>query len=94
MSHSPALSAERSSASPHRHSSTSRRKQNIAAYLFVLPFFVVFIAMLIVPLVYSGYLSLFESKLIGGEVLLPLRRAHVMCGPWWCGGALNAERRR
>jgi multiple sugar transport system permease protein len=27
----------------------------------------VFITMLVVPLVYSGYLSLFESKLIGGE---------------------------
>jgi multiple sugar transport system permease protein len=28
---------------------------------------VIFIAMLVVPLVYAGYLSLFESKLIGGE---------------------------
>lgn len=74
MSHSPALSAERSSAppTPHRRSSTSKRKQNIAAYLFILPFFVVFIAMLVVPLVYSGYLSLFESKLIGGEVFAGL----------------------
>ena len=32
-----------------------------------LPFFVVFVTMLVVPLVYSGYLSLFESKLIGGD---------------------------
>jgi multiple sugar transport system permease protein len=32
----------------------------------VLPFFVVFLAMLIVPLFYSGYLSFFQSKLVGG----------------------------
>jgi multiple sugar transport system permease protein len=38
----------------------------VAAYLFVLPFFVVFIAMLVVPLVYSGYLSMFATRLIGG----------------------------
>jgi multiple sugar transport system permease protein len=43
-----------------------RRKQNLAAYLFVLPFFVVFIAMLIVPLFYSGYLSFFATRLVGG----------------------------
>jgi multiple sugar transport system permease protein len=74
VSHSPALTAERlSTASPPTHrTSTSKRKQNLAAYLFILPFFVVFIAMLIVPLVYSGYLSLFESKLIGGDVFAGL----------------------
>ena len=44
----------------------TKRKQNIAAYLFVLPFMVVFAAMLIVPLLYSGYLSFFQDKLIGG----------------------------
>jgi multiple sugar transport system permease protein len=32
----------------------------------VLPFFIVFIAMVIVPLVYAGYLSLFRKRLIGG----------------------------
>jgi multiple sugar transport system permease protein len=70
MSHSEALTVERPSASPpakHR-TSTTKRRQHLAAYLFLLPFFVVFITMLVIPLVYSGYLSLFESKLIGGEV--------------------------
>ena len=70
MSNSEALTVERPSASPptkHR-TSTAKRKQYRAAYLFLLPFFVVFITMLVIPLVYSGYLSLFESKLIGGEV--------------------------
>lgn len=51
---------------------STRRRQNVAAYLFILPFFIVFIAMLIVPLVYSGYLSLFQSKLIGGDVFAGL----------------------
>jgi multiple sugar transport system permease protein len=68
-----ALTVERpASAPPHRTTSTSKRRQNRAAYLFVLPFFIVFVAMLIVPLVYSGYLSLFESKLIGGQTFAGL----------------------
>ncbi len=50
----------------------TRRKLNRTAYLFILPFFVVFLTMLVVPLLYSGYLSLFESRLIGGEVFAGL----------------------
>ena len=42
------------------------RKQHLVAYGFVLPFFVVFAAMLIAPLVYSGYLSFFVDRLVGG----------------------------
>ncbi len=70
MSSTPALTVERPSAAPppKRRTSTTQRRHNLAAYLFLLPFFVVFITMLVVPLVYSGYLSLFESQLIGGEV--------------------------
>jgi multiple sugar transport system permease protein len=49
-----------------RRPSASRRTQITAAYFFILPFFAVFIAMLIVPLGYAGYLSLFKSQLIGG----------------------------
>ncbi len=44
----------------------AKKRQWRAAYLFVIPFFLVFIAMLIVPLFYSGYLSFFATKLIGG----------------------------
>jgi len=46
---------------------TARQRQNLAAYILVTPFFVCFIAMLLVPLLYSGYLSLFQTRLIGGE---------------------------
>ena len=47
-------------------SNAIRRKQNLAAYAFVVPFFVVFVAMLVAPLVYSGYLSFFVDRLVGG----------------------------
>jgi multiple sugar transport system permease protein len=43
-----------------------RRKQHLAAYGFVLPFFVVFAAMLVAPLIYAGYLSFFVDRLVGG----------------------------
>lgn len=46
--------------------SVSRRRQIGAAYVLVLPFMVVFAAMVVVPLVYAGYLSLFKKRLIGG----------------------------
>ncbi|WP_307807479.1 sugar ABC transporter permease [Naasia sp. SYSU D00948] len=73
MTSSTALTAERPATSPpKRQASTAKRRQNVAAYLFVLPFFVVFVAMLIVPLAYSGYLSLFESRLVGGETFAGL----------------------
>ncbi|WP_433510325.1 carbohydrate ABC transporter permease [Nonomuraea sp. CA-143628] len=45
-----------------------RRGQTRAAWLLVIPFLLVFAAMFIVPLVYSAYISLFTSQLVGGEV--------------------------
>lgn len=49
------------------------RTQTRAAWLFIIPFLVVFVTMLVVPLVYSGYLSLFETRLIGGTVFVGLQ---------------------
>ena len=46
--------------------SASRRRQIGAAYVLVLPFLVLFVAMIVVPLVYAGYLSFYKKKLIGG----------------------------
>ena len=88
MSHSPALSDERTlKSSPTRRSSTTQRKQRVAAYLFLLPFFIVFVTMLVVPLVYAGYLSLFESKLIGGEVFAGLANyGRALSDPAFLGG--------
>lgn len=88
MTHAPALSDERTIApSPKRRPSLTKRKQRLAAYLFLLPFFVVFVTMLVVPLVYAGYLSLFESKLIGGEVFAGLANyARALTDPAFLGG--------
>jgi multiple sugar transport system permease protein len=49
-----------------------QRKQHLFAYGFVLPFFVVFAAMLVAPLVYSGYLSFFVDRLVGGVSFVAL----------------------
>jgi multiple sugar transport system permease protein len=53
-----------SAAAPGRRREASRRPA--LGYLFVAPFLVIFVAMLVVPLVYAGYLSLFREQLIGG----------------------------
>jgi multiple sugar transport system permease protein len=58
------VSALTSAAVPRRRREASRRAA--VGYLFVAPFLVVFVAMLVVPLVYAGYLSLFREQLIGG----------------------------
>ena len=58
------MSALTSAALPRRRREASRRAA--VGYLFVAPFLVVFVAMLVVPLVYAGYLSLFRERLIGG----------------------------
>ena len=45
-----------------------KRRQAIAAYCLAAPFFLVFLTMLVLPLFYSGYLSLFQEQLVGGTV--------------------------
>ncbi|MEV7608600.1 sugar ABC transporter permease [Microbacterium sp. NPDC089320] len=53
---------------------SARRRQRLhapqtrAAWLLVIPFLVVFLAMFVVPLLYAAYLSLFTSQLVGGSV--------------------------
>jgi multiple sugar transport system permease protein len=49
-----------------------KRRQVLAGYCFITPFFVIFLAMIILPLFYSGYLSLFRSQLVGGTVFAGL----------------------
>jgi multiple sugar transport system permease protein len=52
------------------HGTGLRYREARAGYLFVLPFMVVFVAMLVVPLAYSGYLSFFRVQLIGGNAFV------------------------
>lgn len=48
----------------HRHRQTG--------WLFIAPFGIFFIFVFIIPIVYSIYISLFQNKLIGGEVFVGL----------------------
>jgi multiple sugar transport system permease protein len=49
-----------------------RRKEARAGVLLAAPFLVVFVAMLVVPLGYSAYLSTFRHQLIGGTTFIGL----------------------
>jgi multiple sugar transport system permease protein len=53
-----------------------RRRRGVShastGYLFVAPFMLVFVAMLVLPLAYAAYLSLFQERLIGGTVFAGL----------------------
>jgi multiple sugar transport system permease protein len=51
---------------PRPRLTAAKRRQYGAAYTLVLPFFLIFVAMVIVPLVYAGYLSFYKTRLIGG----------------------------
>ncbi len=49
-----------------------RRRQQAAAYVFIGPFVVVFLAMIVVPLMYAAYVSTFRSQLVGGTAFVGL----------------------
>ena len=59
-------------ASVSRRSRRTGPSHGNSGYLFVLPFLLVFLAMLVLPLVYAAYLSLFREQLIGGTVFAGL----------------------
>ncbi|WP_405975609.1 sugar ABC transporter permease [Streptomyces sp. NBC_00988] len=50
----------------------SSTREALTAYGFVAPFMILFAALLVVPLGYAGYLSLFRSQLVGGDVFAGL----------------------
>ena len=54
-------------ATVRRSTARGKGRRNLIAYSFVAPFVVVFITMLVVPLVYSAYLSLYRTQLVGGS---------------------------
>ncbi|GAA3637106.1 carbohydrate ABC transporter permease [Microlunatus ginsengisoli] len=72
---------------PRRGATAAQRRQWGAAYALVLPFFVIFLAMIVVPLFYSGYLSLFRKKLIGGVTFSGLENyARALTDPSFLSG--------
>lgn len=48
------------------------RRERIAGWAFVLPFLILFVAVFVVPLLYSAWLSTFRSRLVGGDVFAGL----------------------
>lgn len=59
----------------------------LTGFLFVLPFMVLFIMMIIVPLGYSFYLSLYERKLVGGTSYVGFKNfAEAVVDPEFLGG--------
>jgi len=52
--------------SPPRPRRSGARRRNTTGWMFVGPFAIVFLALLITPLMYALYLSLFQKSLIGG----------------------------
>ncbi|MGL4241404.1 MAG: carbohydrate ABC transporter permease, partial [Beijerinckiaceae bacterium] len=64
-----------------------RRSQHVAAYLLIAPFLLLFLGMVIAPLVYSAWLSLFQARLIGGDVFVGLGNyARALGDPDFLGG--------
>lgn len=56
-----------------RRGGTAReRRERATGWLLLVPFLLLFIAMVVVPLLYSGYLSTFRSQLLGGQVFAGL----------------------
>jgi multiple sugar transport system permease protein len=55
---------------PRRKRSEARRREARAGYLFLAPFAIVFLAMLIIPLIYSAYLSFYRKQLVGGTAFV------------------------
>lgn len=52
---------------PHAPLGVRRDKRNWTGWVFVAPFMLVFLLVLVAPVVYSIYLSLFREQLIGGN---------------------------
>jgi len=66
----PATRSEATSSSPRSGSPIRRDKRRWTGWGFVLPFLVVFALVLVAPVVYAIYLSLFQEKMIGGTAFV------------------------
>ena len=55
-----------------------RYRQNRAGWLFIAPFGILFIFVFIIPIIYSFYISLFQNKLVGGDMFVGLANYKVL----------------
>jgi multiple sugar transport system permease protein len=68
-------------------------RKTLAGYAFVAPFMLLFTGMLVVPLGYAAYLSLFREQLVGGTVFAGLDNyRHALSDPLFRGGVLRMAR--
>lgn len=64
-----------------------RARRALTGYLFVAPFLIVFVGMLVVPLGYAFYISLFTDRLVGGTVFVGLANyAQALTDPLFLRG--------
>jgi len=76
-------------ASRERNRSVTRRHA-IAAYGFIAPAMLVFVATLVVPLGYAAYVSLFRERLVGGTVFVGLGNyGEAVADPLFRAGVLR-----
>ena len=67
-----------------------RHKRSWAGWGFVAPFMIVFVAVLVIPIAYAFYLSLFRNQLIGGNAFVGLANyGQVLTDPKFWGGLLR-----
>jgi multiple sugar transport system permease protein len=72
-------------ASPARRRSLQAPQRRIA-YVFVLPFFVIFLLITVTPLLYAVWVSMFQTQLIGGTKFVGLENfARVFTDPLFYG---------
>lgn len=84
------MAAGRRRTTDRRPANRDRRRKNTAAYLFIAPFIVLFVTMLLVPLFYAGYLSLFRVQLIGGDAFVGFENyARALTDERFIGGVLR-----
>jgi multiple sugar transport system permease protein len=68
-------------------------RQALSGYLFIAPFLAIFVAMLVVPLLYAAYLSLFREQLIGGTTFIGLANyTRALTDERLLGGVLRVGR--
>ena len=67
-----------------------RHKRSWAGWGFVAPFMIVFVAVLVIPIAYAIYLSLFRIQLLGGNAFVGLANyGEVLTDPKFWGGLLR-----
>jgi multiple sugar transport system permease protein len=48
----------------------AKKRKNQSGWLFIAPFGILFLIVYIIPIIYSVYISLYQNKLIGGQVFV------------------------